>query len=386
LELQIFFESDPSKREKIKNTNVVVVVLFQGIDDSMLNSDRKYSKFRNNFLESLELDRLPQNKGEARLLENIPDFGELFNLKKQPDQNEIEMILKRKNKKGEGFTVKEIETYKKANHNKDKISQNPNKYSDLKERQKLHYNKFSRQYQDKIISKMKAQIKRRKINFVRRNSNGYDNDENSFDFDGSFPRNSTYSDGDEDEDDDEDNQFNLGKKKSFRNKRFKGKRKIIGRRDDRLMRIRKYRDYSGVFNVSNRSKEEPWNGHKHNDTNISEDLDNIIERNIDNKLNQDNDMFESNNQKSLFSTSFLKIDDQISYSNNNVYPQRNQGNQMSYKTNNFSKKSYYEYNPRYPLTEYYTYTGSETTPPCEEKHTYIVYGKPVYARLSQIIV
>jgi len=385
----VYFKSDPSKRDHIKNTNVVLVVLFQGIDDSILNSDRKYSKFRNNFLESLELDRLPQRKGEARLLENIPDFEELFNLKKQPDKNEIGKILKRKNKKRGEFTEKEIETFKKANHNKDKISQNPNQHSDLKERQKLHYNKYLSQYQDKIISKMKAQIKRKRVNLKRNNPDEYDEDENPYYFNGTFSRNRTFSDDDEDDDDDDDeddDEYNLGKKKSFRNKRFKGKKRHFRRMDDRIMRIRKFRDNSGIFNVSNRSEEEPWNGHKHNQTDISQDLDNIIERNINDKLNQDIDMLESNNQKSLFSTSFLKIDDQISYSNNNVYPHRNHRKQKSNKRNNFTKKSYYEYNPRYPLSEYYTYSGSDTTPPCEEKHTYIVYGRPVYARLSQIIV
>lgn len=386
MELQILFKSDPSKKGKINNTNAVVVVLFEGIDDSWLNSDKKYSNFRNNFLESLELDKLPQHKGEARLLDSVPDFEELFNILKQPDEKDMNRLISKKNNKGE-FTVKELETFKKANHNKDKINQNPNESSNLKERQKLHYKKYLRQFQEKILSRIKAKLRKRKFNLKGKNHNtNNDYDENPFDDNENISKgnNTDISDDDENDDYNEENNLNPYIHKNLK----KSKRKIKNlKKDNRHFKIKKISDYSGLFNRSNRSEEEPWNGHKHNDTDISEDLDNIIERNINYKINQDNDLLEKNNENSLFSTSFLKIDDKISYSNKEIFPEFDDKKETFYsKRNNDTKISYYNYNPKYPLSEFFTYSGSETTPPCEEKHTYIVYGKPVYARLSQIIV
>ena len=141
LEMQIYCKLDKRKikSRRLKITRAVIVVLFEGINDETLNSDKKYANFNNPFLEKLQLDRLPQKRGEAHILQNMPDFEELFNLKKQPDEEYIKNLISKKITPNTNISQKEVNTYKMANDNSNKISYKINPNTSLKEMQKLHY-------------------------------------------------------------------------------------------------------------------------------------------------------------------------------------------------------------------------------------------------------
>ena len=171
--MQIYCKLDKRKikSRRLKITRAVIVVLFEGINDETLNSDKKYANFNNPFLEKLQLDRLPQKRGEAHILQNMPDFEELFNLKKQPDEEYIKNLISKKITPNTNISQKEVNTYKMANDNSNKISYKINPNTSLKEMQKLHYKTNLKNYQQKILSKIKSKLKEKKLAFKNKLNN-----------------------------------------------------------------------------------------------------------------------------------------------------------------------------------------------------------------------
>ena len=412
--MQIYCKLDKRKikSRRLKITRAVIVVLFEGINDETLNSDKKYANFNNPFLEKLQLDRLPQKRGEAHILQNMPDFEELFNLKKQPDEEYIKNLISKKITPNTNISQKEVNTYKMANDNSNKISYKINPNTSLKEMQKLHYKTNLKNYQQKILSKIKSKLKEKKLAFKNKLNNhntpfkkivktkGFEDSDlqKNRDFGINKPKvkSSTLKKKISKEKHPRDFSINPKNDKKIENR--KNNKPTLNINDNKSGKVKKAKNSSGLFDSLHKETDTRLKSPNKNNfmNNHNQNEEEIIENNINYKISQDNEQIEKlkQNDKSLFSSSFIKIDE-LTYMNgqeqsdsfdNQNYDFFNSKNIANNNQANINQGPAYQYNPDYPLSEYYSYSGSGTSPPCEEKHTFIVYGNPVYARLSQIIV
>ena len=196
-----------------------------------------------------------------------------------------------------------------------------------------------------------------------------------------------------DPDDNEEFDDNKNSKKNTKiiKNNIKGSKKPV-----ELPRVKKVKNNSGLFDALNKKHDTAFQSNPSNNF-LNHDYQNeeeMIENRINDKLNNDLEVIEKSKgiNKSLFSSSFLKIDENTYLNNQQSDQVENQQDDFFNLNNDSNNKQAtnsnpsYKFNPNYPLSEFFSYTGSGTSPPCEEKHIYIVYAKPVYARLSQIIV
>jgi hypothetical protein len=98
---------------------VSVTIFVKGIDDENLSSEDDGPLKDHPFLDLLELDKIPMNKGEARLLSNFFDYSLLFDDSKQPYKFNIN---KKRNINDNSDDDPQIQFIEKFSFNKDYLS------------------------------------------------------------------------------------------------------------------------------------------------------------------------------------------------------------------------------------------------------------------------